>query len=197
MDPLLDMQSNIDNLCRGAMFGIYKIGQLRRYLSKEATLKLVHAFVTSKLDSCNSLLYGLPECHIVKVQRVQNAAARLVLRVPRHEHITPALEELHWLPVRQRIAYKILLITYKALHGTAPGFISNLIQRYAPARILRSNSASRLVVSKTSTKTYGDRAYASAAAKLWNDLPVTIRQAPSLSVFKSHLKTHLFKQYYL
>ena len=179
------------------MMGIYKIGKLRRYLSKDATVKLIHAFVTSKLDSCNSLLYGLPECDIVKVQRVQNTAARLVLRIPRHDHITPALEELHWLPVRQRIAYKILLITYKALHGMAPGFIANLIQRYVPARALRSASACRLVVKKTSTKTYGDRSYVSAAAKLWNDLPITIRQAPSLSVFKSHLKTHLFKQFYL
>ncbi len=151
--------------------------------------------MTSKLDSCNSLLYGLPECDIVKVQRVQNTAARLVLRIPRHEHITPALVELHWLPVRQRIVYKILLITYKALHDMAPEFITNLIQRYVPTRSLRSASACRLVVKRTLTKTYGDRSYVSAAANLWNDLPITIRQAPSLSVFKSHLKTHLFKQW--
>ena len=77
----------------------------------------------------------------------------------------------------------------------APEFITNLIQRYVPTRSLRSASACRLVVKRTLTKTYGDRSYVSAAANLWNDLPITIRQAPSLSVFKSHLKTHLFKQW--
>ena len=157
MDSNLDMQSHVSNLCKSAMFGIRKIGQLCQYLPQDATLKLVHAFVTSKLDSCNSLLYGLSDQEINKVQRVQNTAARLVLRIRRHQHITPALQKLHWLPVRQRISYKIMLLTYKALHGTAPEFISDLIQEYVPARALRSSSQSLLVVPRSSMKTYGDR----------------------------------------
>ena len=181
---------------KSAMFGIRKIGQLRQYLPQDATLKLVHAFVTSKLDSCNSLLYGLSDQEINKVQRVQNTAARLVLRIPRHQHITPALQKLHWLPVRQRISYKIMLLTYKALHGTAPEFISDLIQEYVPGRALRSSSQSLLVVPKSSMKTYGERSYAVAAAKLWNSLPDKICQAPTLDTFKSRLKTHLFTQYF-
>ena len=91
---------------------------------------LVHAFVTSRLDACNSLLFGLPDNLIAKVQRVQNIAARLILSVPRYVHITPLLYQLHWLPIKQRIVVKVLLLTYKleAINCMAPDFISELVQ---------------------------------------------------------------------
>ncbi|XP_072039525.1 uncharacterized protein [Amphiura filiformis] len=114
MDSVLSMSSHVDNLCKSALLGIRKIGRIRQYLTRKSTTKLVHAFVTSKLDTCNSLLYGLPDREIAKVQKVQNVAARLVLRISRHEHVTPALEELHWLPIKQRVAYKIMLVTYNS-----------------------------------------------------------------------------------
>ena len=103
MDSTLSMGDHVNNVCKGALAGIRKIGQIRSYLTEDATAKLVHhAFVTSRLDSCNSLLFGLPDHDIRKVQMVQNTAARLVLRVSWREHITPSLEKLHWLPVQQR-----------------------------------------------------------------------------------------------
>ena len=178
------------------MIGIRKIGQIRHYLSHDITVKLVHAFVTSRLDSCNSLLFGLPEREMMKVQRVQNTAARLVLRIRRQDHITPALEDLHWLPVCQRVVYKILLLTYKSLHDSAPVFVCDIIHRYVPSRSLRSASESRLVLPNSSLKSYGDRSFAYAAPFLWNNLPIRIRKASSLATFKSQLKTHLFKQYF-
>ena len=131
---------------------------------------------------------------MLKIQRVQSTAARLVLRIRRHDHITPALEELHWLPVQQRVIYKLLLLTYKALHQCAPVFISDIIRRYVPSRSLRSASETRLLLPKSLLKTYGDRSFAYAAPFLWNNLPVDIRNAPSVEVFKSKLKTQLFKQ---
>ena len=178
------------------MFGIRKIGQIRQYLTQESTAKLVHAFVTSRLDSCNSLLFGLPDRELMKIQRVQNTAARLVLRMSRREHITPALESLHWLPVQQRAVYKILLITFKALQGMAPAYISDLLVLYEPKRVLRSSSKFQLRVVKSSTKFYGDRSYSYAAANLWNKLPPHIRDSPSVGIFKSKLKTHLFKAHF-
>ena len=178
------------------MFGIRKIGQIRQYLTQESTAKLVHAFVTSRLDSCNSLLFGLPDRELMKIQRVQNTAARLVLRMSRREHITPALESLHWLPVQQRAVYKILLITFKALQGMAPAYISDLLVLYEPKRVLRSSSKFQLHVVKSSTKFYGDRSYSYAAANLWNKLPPHIRDSPSVGIFKSKLKTHLFKAHF-
>ncbi len=196
MDPSLCMNYHVNNVVKNAMFGIRKIGQIRHFLTKESTAKLVHAFVTSKLDMCNSLLFGLSDADITKIQRVQNTAARLVLRVSRREHITPALESLHWLPIKQRSMYKILLITFKALNGMAPVFISELLALYKPSRTLRSASERLLCVVKPKTKFYGERSYIHAAAKLWNSLPSDIRHSSSLSKFKSKLKTHLFQMHF-
>ena len=106
---------------------------------------LVHAFVTSRLDYCNSLLYGLPSSQLAKVQRVQNAAARVVCRLPKFCRITPVLQELHWLPIKFRIQFKILVITFKAIHGMAPDYICNLISIKKKSRYnLRSEDTVRL-----------------------------------------------------
>ena len=196
MDSPLSMRAHVNNVCKGALFGIRKIGQIRSYLTEDATVKLVHAFVTSRLDSCNSLLYGLSDRDIRKVQMVQNTAARLVLCVSRREHITPSLEKLHWLPVQKRAIFKILLLTYKALNGMAPEFISDLVQVYVPTRVLRSSSEHRLLLPSSATKFYGDRSFAFASPYLWNRLPTRIRRASSLNMFKSQVKTHLFIQHF-
>ena len=196
MDSSLSMTVHVNNVCQSALFGIRKIGQIRQYLTQKSTARLVHAYVTSKLDSCNSLLFGLPDRELMKVQRVQNIAARLVLRVSRREHITPVLESLHWLPIEQRTVYKILLITFKALKGMAPIFISDMLALYKPTRVLRSSSDCRLNVVNCSTNFYGKRSYVVAAANLWNNIPANIRHAPSLGISKSKLKTHLFKLHY-
>ena len=150
----------------------------------------------AKLDNCNSLLFGLPERDLMKIQRVQNIAARLVCKAPRREHVTPILRSLHWLPIQQRTVYKLLLITFKALDGTAPAFISDLLAIYQPPRTLRSSSECLLTSTTSSTKFYGQRSYRFAAANLWNNLPGEIRKASSLNIFKSKLKTHLFQLYF-
>ena len=122
------------------LIAIRKIGQIRHYLDDDTTLRLVHAFVTSRLDSCNSLLYGLPDKELSKVQRVQNTAARLVSCLPRSHHVTPVLMKLHWLPVKMRTIYKILLLTFKAQIGKSPVYLSELVHQYAPTRSLRSST---------------------------------------------------------
>ena len=92
-------------------------------LTQKDTEMLVHVFVTSKLDNCNSLLAELPQYLLDKVQRVQNAAARLGSCTRKYDQITPVLKELHWLPVKQRIMLKILLFTHKALKAVASQYI--------------------------------------------------------------------------
>ena len=116
------------------------------------------------------------------------SAARLVTRAKKNDHITPILQRLHWLPVNARIVFKILLITYKALHNQAPGYIIELLSMYKPRRSLRSAALHLLTVPSSNTKSYGDRAFSVAAPKLWNSLPVHIRTSDSLSSFKSLLK---------
>lgn len=108
------------------------------------------------------------------------------------EHITPVLRRLHWLPIRQRISYKILLITYKALNGMAPKYLADLLQCYQPSRNLRSSSTNPLVVPNSNLKTYGDRAFNVAVPKLWNSLPANLRSISSSIAFKNTIKTLLF-----
>ncbi len=105
-------------------------------LSVSDAEKLVHAFMTSRLDYCNALLGGCPASSINKLQIVQNAAARVLTRSRKYDHITPILQSLHWLPIKFRISYKILLLAYKALNGLAPAYLTNLLSRYNPTRSL-------------------------------------------------------------
>ena len=128
---------------------------------------------------------------------VQNAAARLVYNAGKHCHITPLLFKLHWLPIRERIVFKILLITYKAVHGHAPNYIKELIKFKKPGKYnLRSNSDNLLLeIEKVKTyTTLGDRAFQVAAPKLWNNLPINIRSSLFLPSFKKALKTYLFRE---
>jgi len=118
------------------------------------------------------------------------------MKSPRHCHITPILKQLHWLPVRQRITFKILIITYRAFYGLAPPYICELIVHLSSSRSLRSNDKSLLVIPKTKLKSYGDRAFNFAAAKEWNSLPLSIRNSNSLAIFKTSLKTFLFNQHF-
>ena len=132
---------------------------------------------------------------INKLQLVQNAAARLICSTPRFSHVTPVLFSLHWLPVKFRIDFKILIITFKAIHGQAPDYICNLINvRNFSTYGLRSNSELLLVSPSTKTKkTLGDRTFTAAAPSLWNKLPSAIRDEDNFKRFKSKLKTFLFR----
>ena len=171
-----------------------RISQLKKYITTEAAEKLIHAFISSRLDTGNSLLFSLPEYQIHRLQRVHNTAARILTLTRKYDHITPILESLHWLPVQSRITFKLLTLTYRCLNGLAPSYLSELLYPYTPARSLRSSNLLLLTIPKTKTKGYGDRAFQNAAPKLWNNLPLSIRQAGTLSSFKQKLKCHLFKE---
>jgi hypothetical protein len=99
---------HVTKICSAAFYHLYNIRRMRKFLNKSHTETLIHAFVTCRLDYCNSLLYGLPDTLISKLQRVQNACVRLVYHAPKQCHITPLLQDLHWLPVKMRIIFKIL-----------------------------------------------------------------------------------------
>ena len=158
-------------------------------------MKLCHAFITSRIDNLNSLLFKIPEYQLHKLQLVQNSVARLIKRLKRSDHITPALLELHWLPIPERIQYKILLLVYKCLIQKAPSYLTSMIHPYQPTRSLRSSSQHLLQEVKTS-KRYGERAFAVCGPMLWNSLPLHIRQSDSVETFKCSLKTFLFRNAY-
>ena len=132
-----------------------------------------------RMDCCNSLRLRVPDIHSNKLQRVQNTTARLVCIVPRFCHIAPVLRSLHWLPVKLELISKFLVITFKAINGLAPNYICGLIKIIQPSNYsLQSNYEILLQPLTTGAKkTLGDRAFASAAPKLWNGFPGSIRNA--------------------
>ena len=193
-DSQLTMSSHIRKLCTcsAAFYHLCNIRRIRN-LSQETAGSLVHAFITSRIDYCNSLLYGLPNNQLAKIQRVLNASARLVCIAPRLCHITPIMRDLHWLPTRARINFKVLLLTFKALHGLAPQYLQSLITVKTSCYNRRGSNA--LLLAKPSVKsevTLGDRAFAIAAPSLWNSLPSELRSITCVTSFKAHLKTYLF-----
>ena len=196
IDKHLNMDKHVNNVCKGAWFHLRNIGKLRPFLDKSSCEKLVHAFVSSKIDANNGLLYGIAKEKTHKIQRVQNAAARIVSRTNKYDHITPILKSLHWLPVNHRIEYKILLLAFKCMNNCAPIYLQELLEISCKPRSLRSNSNNVLVCPRTKSVRYGNRTFRSAAATLWNSLPLTIRQCNKLNEFKSKVKTHLFKKAY-
>ena len=125
---------------------------------------------------------------------MQNCAARLIMCKNKYDHVSLLLKDLHWLPLSQRIIYKTVLITFKALNGLAPAYITSLLDRHKPSRQLRSVDKGFLVISASKSKTYGDRAYSVCAPILWNSLPEHLRLSESLNNFKRDLKTYLFRQ---
>ncbi|KAK3730504.1 hypothetical protein QZH41_015707 [Actinostola sp. cb2023] len=134
--------------------------------------RLMHAFVTSRLDQSNSLLYGLPDCEIKKLQRVLNVAARIVVKS--NDCSLDILKSLHWLPVRARINYKILLLVFKVRNGLAPNYLADLLSDYTTGRRLRSTGKELLTIPRTISKSYGDRTFSVAGPKLWNALPTDL-----------------------
>ena len=181
---------------RTAFFHLHNISKIRHILSQNDAEKLVHAFVTSRLDYCNSLLSGCSNKSIKTLQLIQNAAARVLTGTRKRDHISPILASLHWLPVKYRIEFKILLLTYKALNGQAPSYLKELIVSYHPNRALRSQNAGLLEVPRVSKSRMGARAFRYQAPLLWNQIPVWVRGADTLFTFKSSLKTFLFDKAY-
>ena len=165
------MSFHINNIVKVAFYHLRNIAKIRKYINVTTAEVLVHAFINSKLDFCNSLLHGLPKYEINKLQSVQNAAARVIACLRKFDHISDTLKELHWLPVEQRIIFKINLICFKILFNLAPDYLVDLIPVFL-------------------------RAFSVIAPIPWNDLPIDIRSHDDLNKFKSKLKTFLFKRVY-
>ena len=195
LDTQLSMDKHISNICSTAHLHLHSIGKIRSYLTKSSTERIVHALITSRLDYCNSLLYGLPASKLNRLQRVQNAAARLITRTRKRDHITPVLYDLHWLPIAERIEFKLLLLVFKVKNNLAPHYLSVLLKPYQPMRQLRSVDQELFTIPSV-TSTYHRNSFAVAGPLLWNNLPFHVRSASTLEMFKSRLKTFLFNRHY-
>ena len=153
----------------------------------------MHAFVSSRLDSCNSLFAGVSSQLLQRLQVVQNATARLVTGARRSEHMTPVLRNFHWLPVRQRTTFKTAVLVYKCLHSMAPQYLQMYCEPTSTvtSRRLRSAHSGRLTVPRTRTN-YVDRSFAVQGPRVWNSLPAELRTPDiTLAMLRKRLKTLL------
>ena len=190
-DSSLSMEKQVNKICQSVFYHIRNVNSIRKTLSDDSAATIIHALITSRLDNGNALLYDINENLLTKLQLAQNAAARILTKTRKYDHITPVLKELHWLPVRWRIIFKLLLLTWKCVNDKAPSYLQEFIVPYSPARQLRSANKFLLTVPRT-ISSYGDRSFSACAPKLWNSLPMDIRETTSLEQFKKLLKTYLF-----
>ena len=174
---------------------------VRRSLTKESLLTLVHAFITSWVDHCNGVLYGSNEYLLDWLQSVLNSAARLILGVPKFDSVSAAIcNELHWLPIGKCIRFKIALLVRHCIIGVAPEYLTELCRPVSSSsgrQCLRSASRGDLIVPWFRLRRSGYRAFAVSGPHVWNSLPSEIRQScNNILQFKSKLKTFLFQQFW-
>lgn len=192
-DNHLTMNQQVSEIVKKGFYQLQRISRIRRYLDKDCCNILVCSLVLPHLDYANSLLYGLPDSSIKRLQKIQNCAARLITRTKRRAQSSRTLrKKLHWLPVESRITYKIASLAFKCVHRIAPDYLNNLVKPYQPTRQLRSSDSCLLSVPNRRKK-YGMRSFSFSAPTIWNSLPKDLRQCNDGKAFHKKLKTHLFK----
>jgi hypothetical protein len=192
------MKQHINTITSSCFSQLRRLKQGRRILGPEITASLVSAFVTSRLDYCNALLAGLPKSTIAPLQRVQNAAARLITGIRYHDHVTPALQSLHWLPVSFRITYKLCVLMHLVHIGCSPAYLSELVtatSELPSRRSLRSANTQQYEVPLTKLK-FGERSFSFAGPVAWNSLTPELHNLSNTHTFKKQLKTYLFNKAY-
>jgi hypothetical protein len=198
VDSHLNMERQVNTVCRNAYYHLRRISCIRKFLDVAACNQLVCALVIPHIDYGKSLLYGLPDYLLDKLQIVQNAAVRLVTQTKKREHITSKQKSLHWLPIRQRVMYKIAVLAYQCANSAAPSYLCKLVSLRSVNRHLRNycEISRDLEVPATLPGVYGSRSFSYAAPQIWNSLPIDLKMSPSIENFRAGLKTHLFKLAY-
>ena len=194
IDQTLSMRDQISSTCRACFLELRRIASIRSCLSGSACAKVVAALIISRLDYCNSSLIGLSDEDLYRLQRVQNCAARLISGKHKRDHISPVLRELHWLPVKHRCQYKMAVLSYRHFDGSLPVYLSQSLTTYSPSRTLRSSAEKLLKLPKFNLKSVGERSFSFQAPRVWNSLPSSLRNSPTLPEFKRELKTFLFRK---
>ena len=191
LDSKMSFDKQVSKMCKASYFHIRALRHIRSSLTIEACKTIAAAIVGSRLDYCNSLLAGTSLSNLARLQLVQNTLARVVTEKSRFCRITPVLSDLHWLPVRHRIDFKIATITFNFLQFQQPSYLAALIPRYVPTRSLRSSSLSICVPTRKTTMAKS-KSFSSVASYLWNKLPYHLSSISTLPAFRKKLKHHLF-----
>jgi len=198
-DQNISFSAHVKHLAGKCFYQLRQLRTVRRSISTDAAKTLVHAFVICRVDYCNAVLANIPALHLQPLQSVLNAAARVITRKRKYDHVSADMRDvLHWLPVRQRTEYKLCGYVYRSLHKSAPSYIAamcNPVSEVAGRQHLRSAAHGDVVVPSMRTKTYGLRSFSVAGPSLWNSLPASLHDTTlTLEQFSSRLKTELFRR---
>jgi len=185
LDTDVRMHTHVTAVIRACFASLQQIRSVQHCLPRSAVVSMIRALVLSKMDYCNSVLAGAPESLLWRLQSIMNLAARLIFQVGKYQHVTPFLHELHWLKVRERIKFRLCVLTHRCLNGTTPQYsiemmnpVSNRDSRYRYR--LRSSDSRTLIIPTTRRSTLGDRSFPASAATAWNSLPARLKNATSL-----------------
>jgi hypothetical protein len=190
-DTQVLFETHVSNVVRACNYHSRALSHIRNMLTTDVAKAIACNIVSSRLDYCNSLLYGAPTASIETLQRAQNSFARVVLQIDSHSSAKPLPQSLHWLPVQESVHRKMALLAYKIQEIGQPPNLQSLLQQHTPARSLRRYDTPRINVPRTRTE-FGKWAFSVAAPSVWNELPDSLRQCRALTTFKKQLKTCLF-----
>ena len=178
------------------MRNLQKIRCIRQYLTLETCKTVIQGLVIAHLDYANGLFFGMQEISVKRLQRIQNSAAKLILRKGKYDSSTECLKALHWLPIRLRIQFKIIVVIHKCLIGKAAQYLKDKLKFKASSKALRSSvDTSMIEIPFPKRNTFTDRAFSVAGPKLWNEVARDIRKMTSTVSFKKALKTFLFTKF--
>jgi hypothetical protein len=190
-DSHFTFKHHISQTIKSGYYHLRNIKAISKYLTISQCETLVHAFVTSKIDNCNSILINMNKKEINRFQKLQNSCARIISNVNYRQHMTPILASLHWLPVQYRIQFKLLLFAFKCIHNLAPSYLCSSLT-LMNKRNTRQSKYFTFIVPRSKLVQFGDCTFSRAASLLFNSLPNPFRQIPDINAFKSHVKTHLY-----
>ena len=197
LDQNLNLKKHVITKSKAAMMNIQKIRLMRKFLTRDICYQLTLSLAISCLDYSNAILIGCPDTTLSLMQKVQNTAARMILNKHQSYSATECFKQLHWLPIKSRIIYKVFTIVFKCRHGMAPKYLQDLLKakenRRQGTKVQQQTTAQG---ANQTRKTFEDRSFSVKAPKLWNDLPDSIRTISSYAEFQKQLKTHLFNSCY-
>jgi hypothetical protein len=195
LDAELSVKAYITKTTASCLYHLRRLRQIRRRVGEDVTARLVQAFITSRLDYCNSVLAGLPRSSLDRLQRVQNAAAQLIFQLGPQDHVIPSLIQLHWLPVQYRVQFKLCSFMHSIHNGRSPAYLTDIVQATSTRSTrsgLRSAGTTNYILPRLRTK-FGEQAFSHAGPAAWNALPPGLRNIIVSTSFKRQLKTHFFK----
>ena len=201
IDSQVTFADNVKKLAGNCFYQLQQLRVIRRTLSTDAAKTLVHALISCRVDYCNSILYGACAAHLHPLQSVLNGAARLIVGKRKYDHITDTMcHDLHWLPVRQCIQYKLGIMVFKCLHRMAPSYLADTctpVSSTTGRQHLRSAACHDLTIPRSRLVRYGSCCFAASGPSIWNSLPLSVRDLTlTFTGFCSRLKTKLYKQAY-